>query len=85
MADYIDGIEGPGFVISMMVGDTQRVIEYPKLGHALPQEVPRPIEAALERLIAAGFTDRLLPAASRTSPLDRVVTSSVIVSPRHAR
>jgi hypothetical protein len=50
----------------MMVGDTQRVIEYPKLGHAIPQEVPRPIEAALERLIAAGFTDRLLPAASRT-------------------
>jgi uncharacterized SAM-binding protein YcdF (DUF218 family) len=65
--DYIDGIGDPGFVISMMVGDTQRVIEYPKLGHAIPQEVPRPIEAAMERLIAAGFTDRLLPAASRTS------------------
>ena len=65
--DYFDRIGDPGFVISMMVGDTQRVIEYPKLGHALPQEVPRPIEAALERLIAAGFTDRLLPAGPQKS------------------
>jgi uncharacterized SAM-binding protein YcdF (DUF218 family) len=65
--DYIDGFGDPGHVISMMVGDTQRVIEYPRLGHAIPQEVPRPIEAALKRLIAAGFTDRLLPAATRTS------------------
>jgi uncharacterized SAM-binding protein YcdF (DUF218 family) len=65
--DYINGIGNPGFVVSMIVGDTQRVIEYPKLGHAIPQKVPRPIEAALERLIAAGFTDRLLPAAPGTS------------------
>ena len=64
--DYFDRIGDPGFVISMMVGDTQRVIEYPKLGHAIPQDVPRSIEAALERLIAAGFTHRLLPAPSRT-------------------
>src|SRR2546430_15541977 len=37
--DYLDGIRDPGFVISMMVGDTQRVIEYPKLGPSVPQEV----------------------------------------------
>ena len=65
--DYIDVTGDPGFVVSMIVGDTQRVIEYPKLGHAIPQDVPRPIEAALGRLIAAGFTDRLLPAVPRTS------------------
>jgi len=65
--DYLHVIGDPGFVISMMVGDTQRVIEYPKLGQSVPQEVPRPIEAAMERLIAAGFTARLLPAPSPTS------------------
>ena len=58
--DYIDGIGDARFVISMIVGDTQRVIEYPKLGHAVAQEVPPPVEAALERLIAAGFTQRQL-------------------------
>ena len=65
--DYLDGIRDPGFVISMMVGDTQRVIEYPKLGHAIPQDVPRSIEAALERLIATGFTDRLLSTGQWTA------------------
>ncbi len=65
--DYIDGIGDPRFVISMIVGDTQRVREYPKLGHAVPQEVPRPIESALERLIAAGFTHRLLSSGPWTN------------------
>jgi uncharacterized SAM-binding protein YcdF (DUF218 family) len=65
--DYIDGIGDPRFVISMMVGDTQRVREYPKLGHAVAQEVPRPIEAALERLIAAGFIHRLLSSGPWTN------------------
>jgi len=61
--DYINGIGDPGFVVSMIVGDTQRVIEYPKLGQAIPQDVPRPIEAALGRLVTAGFTDRLMLAS----------------------
>jgi uncharacterized SAM-binding protein YcdF (DUF218 family) len=59
--DYINGIGDHRFVINMIVGDTERVTEYPKLGHAIAQEVPGPIEAALHRLIAAGFVDRLLP------------------------
>lgn len=59
--DYVDSIGDPCFVISMIVGDTQRVREYPKLGHAVAQEMSSRVEAALERLIAAGFTHRLLP------------------------
>jgi uncharacterized SAM-binding protein YcdF (DUF218 family) len=58
--DYVDSIGDPRFVISMIVGDTQRVMEYPKLGHAVAQEMSSRVEAALERLIAAGFTHRLL-------------------------
>ena len=64
--EYIGGIGDRHFVINMIVGDTQRVMEYPKLGHAVAQDVPGPIEAAFERLIAAGFTDRLLSTAERT-------------------
>jgi len=64
--EYIGGIGDRHFVINMIVGDTQRVMEYPKLGHAVAQDVPGPIEAAFERLIAAGFTDRLLSTAELT-------------------
>jgi hypothetical protein len=64
--DYIEGMGDRHFVINMIVGDTQRIMEYPKLGHAVAQDVPGPIEVALERLIAAGFTDRLLSTAERT-------------------
>jgi len=64
--EYIGGIGDRHFVINMIVGDTQRVMEYPKLGHAVVQDVPGPIEAAFERLIAAGFTDRLLSTAELT-------------------
>jgi len=37
---YVEAIGDPAFVINMIVGDTERVIEYPKLGHAIDQEVP---------------------------------------------
>jgi uncharacterized SAM-binding protein YcdF (DUF218 family) len=65
--DYIEGMGDWRFVISMIVGDTQRVMEYPKFGHAIVQKVPRRIEAAVERLIAGGFTHRQLSAGQQTS------------------
>jgi uncharacterized SAM-binding protein YcdF (DUF218 family) len=60
LASYIATIGDPSFVIHMIVGDTQRVIEYPKLGHTIYQDVPPHIEAAMKRLMAAGFTQRQL-------------------------
>jgi hypothetical protein len=44
----------------MLVGDLQRVIEYPRLGFAIAQNVPEPVAAAHGRLTAAGINSRLL-------------------------
>lgn len=49
-----------GRVISMLVGDTQRIELYAEQGYAIPQEFPPTVRAAYQRLIAAGYTSRLL-------------------------
>lgn len=59
-ADYIDSIGDPALVLDMLVGDLQRVIEYPALGFAVEQEVPDDVRAAYERLIDAGYISRLM-------------------------
>jgi hypothetical protein len=44
----------------MLVGDLQRVIEYPGRGFAIEQDVPDDVRAASSSLIDAGFDNRLL-------------------------
>ncbi|MGW2646862.1 YdcF family protein [Streptomyces sp. NPDC001393] len=58
--DYLKSIGDEKLVIDMLVGDLQRVIEYPKLGFAVEQHVPEDVHAAYESLIRAGFTSRLI-------------------------
>ncbi|MFE8014460.1 YdcF family protein [Streptomyces antibioticus] len=58
--DYLKSIGDEKLVVDMLVGDLQRVIEYPKLGFAVEQEVPEDVHAAYESLIRAGFTSRLI-------------------------
>ncbi|MEU8056005.1 YdcF family protein [Microbispora bryophytorum] len=58
--DYVKAIGDDKLVIDMLVGDLQRVIEYPKLGFSIPQEIPEVVHAAYEALIRAGFDSRLL-------------------------
>ncbi|MFD0274668.1 YdcF family protein [Kitasatospora sp. NPDC127111] len=58
--DYVKSIGDDQLVIDSLVGDLQRVIEYPKLGFAVAQEVPERVHDAYQRLIDAGFTSRLL-------------------------
>jgi uncharacterized SAM-binding protein YcdF (DUF218 family) len=58
--DYLKNIGDDKMVIDMLVGDLQRVIEYPKLGFAIAQDVPEDVYAAFEALAAAGFDSRLL-------------------------
>ncbi len=47
-------------VINIMVGDLQRIIEYPSLGYQIYQEVPEKVVAAYEELIRLGFTKHLI-------------------------
>jgi uncharacterized SAM-binding protein YcdF (DUF218 family) len=58
--EYVAGIGDADFVISMMVGDTQRMTLFAEYGYAIPQEVPPAVQAAYERLIVAGYTSRLI-------------------------
>ncbi|MFD9717811.1 YdcF family protein [Streptomyces sp. NPDC059076] len=58
--DYLKSIGDEKLVLDMLVGDLQRVIEYPKLGFAIEQEVPEDAHAAYESLIRDGFTSRLI-------------------------
>ncbi len=58
--DYVKTIGDDKLVIDMLVGDLQRIIEYPALGFAVPQDVPPQVMAAYERLTARGYDSRLL-------------------------
>ncbi len=58
--DYLSGIGDPALVVDMLVGDLQRVTEYPALGFALEQDVPDDVLAAYKHLVDAGFTSRLM-------------------------
>lgn len=58
--EYVDSIGDGKLVIDMLVGAMQRVIEYPKQGFTIPQQVPVDVQAAYQRLLHAGFDSRLL-------------------------
>jgi hypothetical protein len=53
-------VENGHWIIDHLVGDLQRIVEYPKQGFAIPQPVPASVRAAYQRLVGAGFTSRLL-------------------------
>ena len=46
-------------VITAMVGDFQRILDYPALGYASPQPVPARVRAAFGLLVAAGYRAHL--------------------------
>lgn len=58
--DYVKTIGDEKHVVDQLVGDLQRVIEYPKLGFAIEQDVPEDVHGAYESLIRDGFTSRLV-------------------------
>jgi uncharacterized SAM-binding protein YcdF (DUF218 family) len=57
---YIAGIGDAARVVTMLVGDTQRVWRHAERGWAEPQPVPGEVRDAYHRLVAAGFTGRLV-------------------------
>jgi|SRR5882672_10439191 len=48
-------------VISIMVGDLQRIREYPALGFQIPQDIPAEVWQAYNDLVKAGYDRHLLP------------------------
>jgi len=57
---YVDSIGDVDRVITMLVGDTQRITLYAERGFAIPQEMPRTVSNAFTRLVEAGYTRRLI-------------------------
>lgn len=47
-------------VISLMVGDLQRIKIYPKKGFQIPQEIPNDVWNAFEKLVEMGFDKDLI-------------------------
>lgn len=58
--EYLKSFGDSNLVINMLVGDLQRIVEYPARGYAAPQDVPADVLDAYHRLIAAGYDSRLL-------------------------
>ncbi|WP_421827676.1 YdcF family protein [Larkinella sp.] len=50
----------PEQVIHIMVGDLQRIREYPQKGFQIPQEIPQDVWDAYETLVAAGYDQHLI-------------------------
>jgi uncharacterized SAM-binding protein YcdF (DUF218 family) len=57
--DYLTPGLPSGLVIAAMVGDFQRLLDYPALGFASEQEVPAEALEAYHQLVAAGFGGQL--------------------------
>ena len=62
--EYLDGYANNAFskddVISIMVGDLQRIKLYAEKGFQIPQEVPPEVWSAYEELVKAGYHQRLV-------------------------
>lgn len=58
--NYFNGANPKELVISLMVGDLQRIKEYPKLGYQIEQDIPANVWEAYEKLVTLGYTQRLM-------------------------
>ncbi|MCR3718365.1 MULTISPECIES: YdcF family protein [Prauserella salsuginis group] len=57
---YLAAIGEPDLVAAMLVGDTQRLELQSRSGEIAPAHIPGDVRRAYERLVAAGYTDRLI-------------------------
>ena len=62
--EYLETYSNPDLspeqVIHIMVGDLQRIREYPQKGFQIPQEIPQDVWDAYEALVAAGYNQHLI-------------------------
>lgn len=62
LSRYTNPELSPDDVISIMVGDLQRIRLYPERGFQIPQDIPDEVWAAYEELVKAGYNRHLAPA-----------------------
>lgn len=59
-SEYFNDIQPFDKTVSIMVGDMDRIIQYPRMGYQSEQPISRQVKHAFETLKAAGYTDYLL-------------------------
>jgi uncharacterized SAM-binding protein YcdF (DUF218 family) len=62
LSKYSNETLSPDDVVSIMVGDLQRIRLYPAKGFQIAQEIPADVWAAFEELVAAGYDRHLVGA-----------------------
>jgi uncharacterized SAM-binding protein YcdF (DUF218 family) len=60
--EYVATHDDEKQLIDMLMGDMERVLEYPKRGFAIEQHVPERVRDAFDRLRTRGYDSWLLPA-----------------------
>jgi hypothetical protein len=60
MTEHADHPVSPDEVISVMVGDLQRIRLYPALGFQIEQEIPDEVWTAFQALVDAGYDRHLI-------------------------
>lgn len=58
--EYCNETQPKEKILHIMVGDLQRIKEYPRRGFQIEQDIPGEVWSAYEKLVAAGFTHHLL-------------------------
>ena len=66
LAGYANEVFSKNDVISIMVGDLQRIKLYPEKGFQIPQEIPHDVWSAYEELVEAGYHQRLVDQPTET-------------------
>jgi uncharacterized SAM-binding protein YcdF (DUF218 family) len=65
LSDYANGALSTADVVSIIVGDLQRIKLYPARGYQIPQEIPEEVWGAYEGLVRAGYDKYLIHKASQ--------------------
>jgi hypothetical protein len=58
--DYFNETLPKEFILSVMVGDLQRIKEYPAKGFQIAQDIPDEVWSVNEQLIARGYDKHLI-------------------------
>jgi uncharacterized SAM-binding protein YcdF (DUF218 family) len=74
LAEYANRSLSTADVVSIMVGDLQRIKIYPARGYQIEQEIPEPVWQAFEFLVRAGY-DKYLLAADKTDDADKMISA----------